>query len=202
MRGGTRYPVTVEARDRLEVARSLGTPGRIELQRGDITMIAVDAIVNAANQALAGGGGVDGAIHRAAGPEMAAELRSRYRGCPTGSAVITAPGRLADHGVRWVVHAVGPIWRGGHDGEEQLLRSAYETSFRLAEEAGARSVAFPAISAGVYGYPLAGAATVALRTVRDSLSRAQSIERVVFVLFGGDTFDAFGRALRELAVRT
>ena len=194
--------MAVEARDRLEVARSLGTPGRIELQRGDITMIAVDAIVNAANQALAGGGGVDGAIHRAAGPEMAEELRSRYRGCPTGSAVITAPGRLADHGVRWVVHAVGPIWRGGHDGEEQLLRSAYETSFRLAEEAGARSVAFPAISAGVYGYPLAGAAAVALRTVRDCLARAQSIERGVFVLFGSDTFDAFGRALRELAARS
>ena len=120
----------------------------------------------------------------------------------SGSAVITAPGRLADHGVRWVVHAVGPIWRGGHDGEEQLLRSAYETSFRLAEEAGARSVAFPAISAGVYGYPLAGAAAVALRTVRDCLARAQSIERGVFVLFGSDTFDAFGRALRELAARS
>jgi O-acetyl-ADP-ribose deacetylase (regulator of RNase III) len=189
----------MEARDRLEVARSDGTPAWIELQRGDITMIAVDAIVNAANRALAGGGGVDGAIHRAAGPEMAAELRSRYHGCPTGSAVITGSGRLADHGVRWVVHAVGPIWRGGWDGEEALLQFAYKTSFRLAEEAGARSVAFPAISAGVYGYPLTGAAAVALRTVRDSLARADSIERAVFVLFGGDTFDAFEGALRDLA---
>lgn len=192
----------MEAHDRLGVARSGGAPGWIELQRGDITMIDVDAIVNAANQALAGGGGVDGAIHRAAGPAMAVELRSRYRGCPTGSAVITASGRLAEHGVRWVVHAVGPIWRGGHDGEEDLLRSAYKTSFRLAEEAGARSVAFPAISAGAYGYPLTGAAAIALRTVRDSLARAESIERAVFVLFSGDTFEAFERVLRELAPGT
>jgi O-acetyl-ADP-ribose deacetylase (regulator of RNase III) len=191
----------MEARDRLEVARSGRTPGWIELQRGDITMIAVDAIVNAANQALAGGGGVDGAIHRAAGPEMADELRSRYHGCPTGSAVITGSGRLGDHGVRWVVHAVGPIWRGGHDGEEDLLRSAYKTSFLLAEDAGARSVALPAISAGVYGYPLAGAAAVALRTVRDCLVRAESIERAVFVLFSTDTLEAFERALRELTPR-
>jgi O-acetyl-ADP-ribose deacetylase len=202
MRGGAQYAVAMEARDRLEVAGAGGTTRWIELARGDITMIAVDAIVNAANQALAGGGGVDGAIHRAAGAEMALELRSRYRGCPTGSAVITGPGRLGDHGVRWVVHAVGPIWRGGHDGEEGLLRSAYQTSFRLAEEAGARSIAFPAISAGVYGYPLAGAAAVALRTVRDSLARAESVERAVFVLFGGDTFAAFETALRELAPRT
>ncbi len=192
----------MEARDRLEVARSGGAPGWIELMRGDITTIGVDAIVNAANRALAGGGGVDGAIHRAAGPEMAAELRSRYPGCSTGSAVITASGRLADHGVRWVVHAGGPIWRGGHDGEEDLLRSAYRTSFRLADEAGARSVAFPAISAGVYGYPLPGAAAVALRAVRDSLALSESIERAVFVLFGGDTFEAFERALGGLAPRT
>jgi O-acetyl-ADP-ribose deacetylase (regulator of RNase III) len=189
----------VEARDRLEVARSLGTPGWIELQRGDITMIAVEAIVNAANAYLAGGGGVDEAIHLAAGPEIDDELRSRYRACPTGSAVLTGPGRLGDHGVRWIVHAVGPIWRGGDDGEEALLRSAYESSFRLAEAAGARSVAFPAISAGIFGYPIDRAATVALGAVQAAVAQAQSIDRVVFVLFSARTFEAFEKALRDLS---
>jgi O-acetyl-ADP-ribose deacetylase (regulator of RNase III) len=187
--------VTVDDRGRLEVRRPAGAPARIELLLGDITTARVEAIVNAANAGLAGGGGVDGAIHRAAGPALATELRSRYRGCPTGSAVITGSGLLADHGVKWVVHAVGPIWHGGGHDEARLLTSAYDTSLRLADEAGARSVAFPAISAGIYGYPLDLAASIALRTVRDGLSGAHTIERAVFVLFGDDALRAFQRAL-------
>jgi O-acetyl-ADP-ribose deacetylase (regulator of RNase III) len=159
----------------------------------------VDAIVNAANAQLAGGGGVDGAIHRAAGPELMAELRARYRGCPTGSAVITGSGRLADHGVRNVIHAVGPIWRGGGSGEAALLMSAYATALQLVDRAGAASVAFPAISAGIYGYPLDQAAVVAVRAVRDGLAGAVSIERAVFVLFSDTTLRAFERALLGLA---
>jgi O-acetyl-ADP-ribose deacetylase (regulator of RNase III) len=189
----------VDSPDRLEIVRLDGTPARIELEQGDITTIRVDAIVNAANQALAGGGGVDGAIHRAAGPVLMAELRERYRGCPTGSAVITGAGRLEEHGVRWVVHAVGPIWRGGGLGEAELLRAAYERSLHLADQAGAQSVAFPAISAGIYGYPVDQAASIALASVRDGLARAHKIERAVFVLFGPDTLEAFRRALREPA---
>jgi O-acetyl-ADP-ribose deacetylase (regulator of RNase III) len=188
--------------NRLEVSRESGGPAWIELLAGDITAVRADAIVNAANRELAGGGGVDGAIHRAAGPEMAAELRARYPGCPTGSAVITGPGRLAEHGVRWVVHAVGPIWRGGRGGEEALLSSAYGTSPHLADQAGARSVAFPAISAGVYGYPLDQAAAVALRAVRDGLTRAHGTERVIFVLFDRNACQAFERALQDLAAET
>lgn len=188
----------MDDRDRLELVRPAGAPAWIELELGDITTVRADAIVNAANQELAGGGGVDGAIHRAAGPDLMAELRSRYRGCPTGSAVITGPGRLAEHGVKWIVHAVGPVWRGGQ-GEEALLRSAYRRALHLADQAGARTVAFPAISAGIYGYPLDGASSVALRAVRDGLAEAHTTERAVFVLFGRDTLEVFQRALRNLA---
>jgi O-acetyl-ADP-ribose deacetylase (regulator of RNase III) len=191
----------MEQRDRLEVVRPAGAPAWIELELGDITTVRADAIVNAANQELAGGGGVDGAIHRAAGPELMAELRSRYRGCPTGSAVITGSGRLAEHGVRWVVHAVGPVWRGGGLGEEQLLRSAYGRSLDLANQAGARTIAFPAISAGIYGYPLDRAASVALRAVRDGLAQARTVERAIFVLFDRNALGAFERALEDLAAR-
>ncbi len=189
----------VKDRRRLEAPRSNRSAAWIELQAGDITTIRADAIVNAANQELAGGGGVDGAIHGAAGPEMAAELRSRYRGCPTGSAIITGSGRMAEHGVKWIVHAVGPIWRGGSLGEEALLRSAYTTSLHLADHAGARTVAFPAISAGVYGYPLDRAAAVALKAVRDGLVDAHTVELVVFVLFGAQSLGAFEQALTDLA---
>jgi len=183
---------------RIELTNAAGAAAWIELLAGDITTVRVDAIVNAANRELAGGGGVDGAIHRAAGSELANELRARYDGCPTGSAVVTGPGRLAEHGVKWVVHAVGPIWRGGNRGERELLTSAYATALRLADEAGARSVAFPAISAGVYGYPIDRAAAVGLRAVRHGLTRAHSIERAVFVLFGADALCAFEQALRSL----
>ena len=188
--------------ERLEVANAAGAVAWIELLAGDITTVRVDAIVNAANRQLAGGGGVDGAIHRAAGPELAAELRARCDGCPTGSAVVTGPGRLAEHGVRWVVHAVGPIWRGGGQGEEELLSSAYTKALGLADEQGARSVAFPAISAGIYGYPIDRAAAVALAAVRDGIVHAHSIERAVFVLFGPDALRVFERALRNLTAET
>lgn len=171
----------------------------LAIERGDITQVAADAIVNAANSALAGGGGVDGAIHWAGGPAIMAELRSRFgpdRHCPTGSAVVTGAGDLP---ARWVIHAVGPIWRGGRAGEEELLASAYRESMRLAGELGARTVTFPAISCGVYGYPLDAAAGVALATVRDILAAGEaSVERVTFVLFSAETLDAFERALSRL----
>ena len=171
-------------------------PGRtIALVQGDITRIAADAIVNAANSALAGGGGVDGAIHRAGGPTLMAELRERYgrEGCPTGSAVITGAGDLP---ARWVIHAVGPVWRGGRAGEADLLASAYRTALRLADEAGARSVTLPAISCGVYGYPLGAAARVAIDAVAGHLAdSAGSVERATFVLFSAESFVAFRGAL-------
>jgi O-acetyl-ADP-ribose deacetylase (regulator of RNase III) len=175
------------------------SPALIGLELGDITTVRSDAIVNAANKALAGGGGVDGAIHRAAGPELMAELRSRYRDCPTGSAVITGSGRLAQRDVKWVVHAVGPVWSGGRRREEEQLRSAYLTALRLADEAGATSVALPAISCGVYGYPLGDGAAVALRAVRDGLADARGLERATFVLYSDDTYSAFTAALTDLA---
>lgn len=162
---------------------------------GDITTIPADAIVNAANSALAGGGGVDGAIHRAGGPSIMAELRARYNGCPTGSAVVTGAGSLP---ARWVIHAVGPRWQGGGRGEAGLLASAYRTAFGLAEELGARSVTFPAISAGIYGYPLEEAARIALETIAECLAGATSVERATFVLFSPDTYRVFARVLRQL----
>jgi O-acetyl-ADP-ribose deacetylase (regulator of RNase III) len=149
----------------------------IEVIRGDITTLEVDAIVNAANSALAGGGGVDGAIHRAAGSELAAELR-KYSGCPTGSAVLTRGYRLP---ARFVIHAVGPIWRGGSEREPDLLKSAYETSFKLALDEGTiRTIAFPAISTGVYGFPKAPAAEIALGVM---LAHEGKFERIIACLF-------------------
>ncbi len=171
----------------------------LAIVRGDITLIPANAIVNAANSALAGGGGVDGAIHRAGGPAIMAELRSRYgadRHCPTGSAVITGAGQLP---ARWVIHAVGPIWRGGGAGEAELLASAYRTSLQLADERSARSITFPAISCGVYGYPLDEGARIALEAVRDYLAGASTgLERATFVLFSDDTFQAFELALSRI----
>ena len=182
----------------LSIERSGRPPAVLELVIGDITRMHVEAIVNAANSALAVGGGVDGAIHAAAGPSVAAELRSRYSGCPTGSAVLSGSGQLGTRGVRWIVHAVGPIWRGGRQGEEGLLRSAYKTALQLADEAGAHSVAFPAISCGVYGYPVPQAAAVALAAVREALQQAHTVERCVFVLFSRETFGLFRAALEQM----
>lgn len=170
---------------------------RLELARGDITTERVDAIGNAANAALRGGGGVDGAIHRSAGPGLLDELRRRYPdGTPTGTAVATE-----GHGLpaRWVLHAVGPVWRGGGHGEAELLAGAYRSSLALADELGARSVAFPAISMGIYGYPPDEGARVALHSVADHLRGSTVIELVRFTLFSDDTFQVFEEALAELA---
>ena len=156
--------------------------GRMEVVEGDIAKLAVDAIVNAANTTLLGGGGVDGAIHRAAGPELLAECRG-LGGCPTGEAKLTKGYRLP---AKWVIHAVGPVWHGGGKGEDALLEFCYRSSLARAREVNAKSVAFPAISTGVYRFPLERAAEIAVRAVKDELKRSPGIERVVFCCFGAD----------------
>ena len=167
---------------------------RIELKIGDITREAADAIVNAANKSLLGGGGVDGAIHRAAGPELLAACRA-LGGCPTGQARLTKGYRLpAGH----VIHAVGPIYRDGQQGEPKLLHDAYSNSLALAQQHGFRTLAFPAISCGVYGYPLERAAEIAITATAIALSRTTSIELVTFVLFSQSVFDAFDHARGQL----
>jgi O-acetyl-ADP-ribose deacetylase len=169
---------------------------RLELARGDITSEHVDAIANAANEALRGGGGVDGAIHRAAGPALLDELRRRYPdGTPTGTAVATD---AYDLPARWVLHAVGPVWRGGSHGESELLAGAYRSCLRLADDLGARSVAFPAISMGIYGYPPHSGARVAVTTVAEHLRGPTGVELVRFVLFSEETYERFAGALSEL----
>jgi O-acetyl-ADP-ribose deacetylase (regulator of RNase III) len=168
----------------------------LALVRGDITTIPADAIGNAANAALVGGGGVDGAIHRAGGPAITAELRARHpRGTPPGTAVATTAGDLP---ARWVIHAVGPVWRGGGDGERELLAAAYRSALEAAAGLGARTLTLPAISAGVYGYPLEQAAAVAVGTVAEALRDGAPLERVTFVLFSAETLAAFERALAAL----
>lgn len=166
---------------------------RIELVDGDITQLAVDAIVNAANSSLLGGGGVDGAIHRAAGPELLAECRT-LGGCPSGQAKITQGYRLP---ARYVIHTVGPVWHGGGHGEAGLLASCYRESLRLAREHGCESVAFPAISCGVYGYPLAKASRVAVNTLRESLAEHPLPEKVMLVCFNSEVRAAYEGALAE-----
>ncbi len=168
---------------------------RIEIVAADITTLAVDAIVNAANTSLLGGGGVDGAIHRAAGPELLAECRT-LGGCETGRAKITRGYRLP---ARWVIHAVGPVWRDGSHGEPELLASAYRESLRLAAEHDARTVAFPAISCGVYGYPVDKAAAIAVSEVRRFLNADERIERVTLTCFGPAVLEAYRRALQQPA---
>lgn len=163
----------------------------IEARRVDITTLDVDAIVNAANSALAGGGGVDGAIHRAAGPELLAECR-RIGGCPTGEARITRGYRLPS---RYVIHAVGPVWHGGERGEPDLLAGCYRASLDLARQHRLRSIAFPAISCGIYGYPVRPAAAIAVRTVRDWIDRHGEPERVIFACFDDETLAAYQAAL-------
>ncbi len=171
-------------------------PCMVELTHGDITQQSTDAIVNAANSALAGGGGVDGAIHRVGGSSIMDETRRRYpTGCPTGQAVITSAGRLA---CRFVIHTVGPVWNGGTGDERPLLESAYKSSLTLAVEYACESVAFPAISTGVYRYPADLAAIHSLTAVRDFLIQHKSPGHVRFVLFDSGMYGAYARALDEL----
>ncbi|HEY3836414.1 MAG TPA: O-acetyl-ADP-ribose deacetylase [Bryobacteraceae bacterium] len=168
---------------------------RIRLERGDITRVPVDAIVNAANSALAGGGGVDGAIHRAGGPSLMQELdgiREREGGCPTGSAVVTRAGKLP---ARFVFHAVGPVYRDGRHSEPELLASCYRTCLKLAEEKEARSISFPAISTGIYGYPADQAAEIAVREVEAFLQNSKALDSVVFVVFDGGAEKVYRRLL-------
>lgn len=169
--------------------------GRVlRLMQGDITRVAVDAMCNAANSALAGGGGVDGAIHRAGGPSIMRELdqiRARIGHCPTGSAVATGAGNLP---AKWVFHAVGPVYQDGRHGEAGLLMSCYATCLALAEERGAETLSFPSISTGVYGYPVDEAAPVALRAVKEHLARENTkVREAVFVLFDQRTLEAYSR---------
>ena len=169
---------------------------KLELVTGDITRQATDAIVNAANSRLAGGGGVDGAIHRGGGPGIKEETQRRYpHGCPTGDAVVTEAGNLP---ARYVIHAVGPIWKGGHNQEESLLASAYRRSLEAAGAQQCASIAFPSLSTGAYAYPLQQAAHVALRTVAAYLRQHGQPERVRFVLFDDRTYEAYAAALADL----
>lgn len=169
----------------------------LELVQGDITEQQVDALVNAANRHLAGGGGVDGAIHRRGGPAIMRETRQRYpQGCPTGSAVISGAGDLP---AKHVIHAVGPVWQGGSVGEPELLRSAYRTSLDLARQNGCRSVGLPSLSTGAYGYPMDQAAHIALSTAAEFLREEGSVELVRFVLFGAAAYGEFAATLEELS---
>jgi O-acetyl-ADP-ribose deacetylase (regulator of RNase III) len=164
---------------------------KIEIARGDITKLDVDAIVNAANTTLLGGGGVDGAIHRAAGPELLAECRT-LGGCRPGEAKITRGYRLP---ARFVIHTVGPIWHGGKRGEPETLANCYRSSLQLAVENEIKTIAFPAISCGAYGYPIADAAQIAVKTTQDFLATEDRIDKIIFVLFGEDVYEAYRRFL-------
>src|SRR5438093_9151701 len=164
---------------------------QLEAVQGDITQQAVDAIVNAANTALLGGGGVDGAIHRAAGPQLLEECRT-LGGCPTGEAKITKGYNLP---ARFVIHTVGPVWRDGQHGEDELLASCYRNSLALAEKHGIKTIAFPSISTGAYRFPVARAAGIAVSEIKKFLEQNQTIEKVIVVCFGKEVYDHYMRAL-------
>ena len=166
---------------------------RIVVVEGDITKQQVDAIVNAANTTLLGGGGVDGAIHRAAGPRLVEECRT-LGGCPTGQAKITKGYKLP---AKWVIHTVGPVWQGGGRRENELLASCYRTSLELAIEKGVRTIAFPAISTGAYGFPIERAAAIALSEVRSFLEKNLSLKKVVFVCFGKLAYQCYSNTLKH-----
>ena len=166
---------------------------RVEIVEGDITKQRVDAVVNAANTTLLGGGGVDGAIHRAAGPELLEECRA-LGGCPTGEARITKGYKLT---AKWVIHTVGPVWRDGRNSEEELLAGCYRNSLALAGQKGVRTIAFPSISTGAYGFPMEKAARIAITEIRKFLERNSSMEKVVLVCFGKSAFDVHRNAVAE-----
>ena len=167
---------------------------RLAVIAGDIAQQRVEAIVNAANMSLLGGGGVDGAIHRAAGPELLAECHT-LGGCATGQAKITKGYKLP---ARWVIHTVGPVWHGGLHGEDELLASCYRSCFALVEQHGIKTVAFPSISTGAYGFPMDRAARIAMRETKQFLERNQSVEQVILVCFGANAFKIHEMALREV----
>ena len=171
---------------------------RIEIQQGDITRLQVDAIVNAANRTLLGGGGVDGAIHRAAGPQLLAECAT-LGGCPTGEVRITRGYRLP---ARCVIHTVGPVWRGGQHNEDALLAGCYRNSLALAVQHQLRSIAFPAISTGAYRFPLERATRIALRTTNDFLATDSSLQRVIFVCYDIRTYETYQRVATSLSGQT
>ena len=168
---------------------------RIRVELGDITRLVVDAIVNAANASLLGGGGVDGAIHRGAGPELLAECRT-LGGCPTGQAKITPGYNLP---AKHVIHTVGPVWHGGSRGEDDLLASCYRNSLALAEQHGCRTIAFPSISTGAYGFPIDRASRIALREIAAFLEKCRVVERVTVVCFAARDLEVYQKALQEFA---
>ena len=173
------------------------TNDRIELVKGDITKIKADAIVNAANSSLLGGGGVDGAIHRAGGPAILEECRkivARQGGCKTGEAVITAAGNLPS---KYVIHTVGPVWNGGSKGESEKLSACYKNSLQLAIEHDCKTIAFPNISTGVYGYPKPKAAAIAVATVNEFLQNDKSLEKVIFVCFDDENYNLISAELKK-----
>ena len=171
---------------------------RVQVIQGDITKVEVDAIVNAANSSLLGGGGVDGAIHRAGGPEILAEckkIREQQGGCPTGEAVLTTAGRLP---AKYVIHTVGPVWHGGNKGEPRLLANCYRNSLTLAVENAVTTIAFPNISTGVYRFPKEQAAEIALQTVVAFLKDDQQIKKVIFVCFDRENYALYQRKIDQL----
>jgi len=169
-------------------------PQRLAVIAGDITQQRVDAIVNAANTTLLGGGGVDGAIHRAAGLELLAECRT-LGGCATGQAKITRGYKLP---AQWVIHTVGPVWHDGQHGEDDLLASCYRSCFALVEQHGIKTVAFPSISTGAYGFPMDRAARIAVREAKNFLERNQPVEKVVLICFGAGALEIYKRVLTEI----